>query len=72
MFFFWHKTRYRILFQKATIGILSSKSEGLPVALLEYGFKIVVTDDVGDVSSVITNHENSFFSPKTQNCFMNH
>jgi glycosyltransferase involved in cell wall biosynthesis len=56
------------------LGFLS-KSEGLPVALLEYGFhKIpVVVTDVGDVSSVITNHENSFFSQfKTQNCFMNH
>jgi glycosyltransferase involved in cell wall biosynthesis len=46
------------------LGFLASKSEGLPVALLEYGFHKmpVVVTDVGDVSSVITNRENSFFS----------
>jgi hypothetical protein len=35
MFFFL--ARYRAI-EQATIAILSSKSEGLPVALLEYGF----------------------------------
>jgi glycosyltransferase involved in cell wall biosynthesis len=50
------------ILEQATIGILTSKSEGLPVALLEYGFhkKAVVVTDVGDVSSVITNRENGF------------
>jgi glycosyltransferase involved in cell wall biosynthesis len=54
---------------------LASKSEGLPVALLEYGFHKmpVVVTDVGDVSSVITNRENSFFSQlQNPELFMNH
>jgi len=41
--------------QQSSIGILSSKSEGLPVALLEYGLAglPVVVTDVGDCASVI-------------------
>lgn len=62
--FFLYGTRQDIgtILEQATIGILSSKSEGLPVALLEYGFcKIpVVVTDVGDVSKVVKNRENGF------------
>ena len=45
-----------ILYQ-ATIGVLSSKSEGLPIALLEYGLAglPVIVTDVGACSKVITN-----------------
>lgn len=41
------------------IGVLSSKSEGLPLALLEYGFGklATVSTDVGDCKKVITNDE---------------
>jgi glycosyltransferase involved in cell wall biosynthesis len=60
VFIYGTKQDIRAILEQATIGILSSKSEGLPVALLEYGFnkKAVVVTDVGDVSSVIKNREN--------------
>ena len=43
------------LLDMATIGVLSSKSEGLPLALLEYGMQHlpVVVTDVGDCANVI-------------------
>jgi len=45
---------------QSDICILTSASEGLPVALLEYGFmaKAVVATAVGEVGSVINNGEN--------------
>lgn len=48
------------ILQQCEIAILTSKSEGLPVALLEYGFykKPVITTNVGEISSVINNNEN--------------
>jgi glycosyltransferase involved in cell wall biosynthesis len=62
--FFLYGTRQDIgaILEQASIGILSSKSEGLPVALLEYGFhkKPVVVTNVGDISEVIKNRENGF------------
>lgn len=44
------------ILHQSDIGILTSKSEGLPVALLEYGFhKLpVVVTNVGEISSIIT------------------
>ena len=43
------------LLAKATIGVLSSESEGLPVTLLEYGLAElpVVVTDVGDCAKVV-------------------
>src|SRR5690606_16687627 len=48
------------ILQQCEIAILTSKSEGLPVALLEYGFykKPVITTNVGEIGSVINNNEN--------------
>ncbi|WP_333808666.1 glycosyltransferase [Flavobacterium sp.] len=48
------------ILKKCQIGILTSDSEGLPVALLEYGFQklAVVSTAVGEVSSVIENNTN--------------
>jgi glycosyltransferase involved in cell wall biosynthesis len=48
------------ILKQATIGVLSSKSEGLPVALLEYGLaKLpVVVTDVGDCANVILDEVN--------------
>ncbi len=42
---------------QSTIGVLSSKSEGLPLALLEYGLAglPVITTDVGDCNLVVSN-----------------
>ena len=46
--------------KQADIGILSSKSEGLPLSLLEYGLMglPVVCTNVGDCNKVITHKEN--------------
>lgn len=45
---------------QASIGVLSSKSEGLPVALLEYGIAslAVVVTDVGEISTIINTNQN--------------
>lgn len=50
------------LLNQVQIGILTSKSEGLPVSVLEYGLvglPVVVTN-VGQISKVIKNNENGF------------
>lgn len=46
------------ILQQSTIGVLSSKSEGLPVALLEYGLaKLpVVVTNVGECGKVVKNN----------------
>lgn len=48
------------------IAILTSLSEGLPVALLEYGLckKAVVSTQVGEIPLVIKNEQNGFVVPK--------
>ncbi|MDO9261120.1 MAG: glycosyltransferase family 4 protein [Flavobacteriaceae bacterium] len=53
------------LLKQATIGVLSSKSEGLPLALLEYGMaKLgVVITDVGECAAVIDHGENGCLVP---------
>lgn len=50
------------IIHQATICILTSSSEGLPVALLEYGLlkKPVVATNVGEISLLIKNDENGF------------
>ncbi|MDZ4330062.1 MAG: glycosyltransferase, partial [Flavobacterium sp.] len=53
-------------------GVLTSQSEGLPLALLEYGWlkKPVVVTDVGEISSLITNGENGFLvAPHKEHLF---
>ncbi|AWG25398.1 glycosyltransferase [Flavobacterium kingsejongi] len=47
------------------IAILTSESEGLPLALLEYGIhsKAVICTDVGDVSDVIHSGKNGYLVP---------
>lgn len=53
------------ILNQATIGVLSSKSEGLPLALLEYGISKlpVVTTNVGDCNKVIINNISGFVVP---------
>lgn len=48
------------ILKQSEIGVLSSKSEGLPLALLEYGFAklAVVATKVGECETVISNNEN--------------
>lgn len=52
------------LIQKCDIAILSSKSEGLPVALLEYGMlaKPVLATAVGEIASIIKNGKNGYLA----------
>lgn len=54
------------ILNQSTIGILSSNSEGLPLALLEYGLKKmpIVTTAVGEIPFVITNGENGLLVEK--------
>jgi len=53
------------ILEQATIGVLASKSEGLPVALLEYGLaKLpVVVTDVGECGIVVKNLESGMTVP---------
>ena len=53
---------------QSEIAILTSNSEGLPLALLEYGLnkKAVVVTNVGEMPSIIKNNENGFIV-KTNN-----
>jgi glycosyltransferase involved in cell wall biosynthesis len=53
------------ILEQASIGVLGSKSEGLPVALLEYGLaKLpVVVTDVGECGTVVNNMENGLVVP---------
>ena len=62
VFLYGTKSDIENILQQAAIGILTSQSEGLPVALLEYGRlkKPVVVTDVGEISSLIINGENGF------------
>jgi len=48
------------ILSQSSIGVLSSKSEGLPVALLEYGYATlpVVTTNVGECATVIDHEKN--------------
>lgn len=50
------------ILKQATIGILTSKSEGLPVALLEYGINNlpVISTRVGEIPKIIENKRNGF------------
>ncbi|TRX26724.1 glycosyltransferase family 4 protein [Flavobacterium franklandianum] len=61
---FVHGSRNDIknILEQSTIGILTSQSEGLPVALLEYGLyeKPVVVTNVGEIPLVIQDGINGF------------
>ena len=50
------------ILNQASIAILTSKSEGLPVALLEYGLykKAVVVTDVGEIPMIVQHGKNGF------------
>jgi len=50
------------IMSQSEIAILTSKSEGLPVALIEYGLskKPVVTTEVGEIPLIIRNGINGF------------
>ena len=50
------------ILNQATIAILTSKSEGLPVSILEYGLnsKAVISTNVGDISTILINNFNGY------------
>ena len=50
---------------QSTIGVLSSKSEGLPLSLLEYGFYSlpVIITDVGEYKDIVKNKETGLVVP---------
>ena len=57
------------ILSQATIGVLSSKSEGLPLALLEYGLAElpVIATNVGDCNKVISNKDEGILvEPKNE------
>ena len=55
VFFYGVQSDIKYILQQSSIGVLSSKSEGLPLALLEYGLAnlAVVVTDVGECKNVI-------------------
>ncbi|NLP58149.1 glycosyltransferase family 4 protein [Lutibacter sp. B1] len=57
------------ILKQSTIGVLSSKSEGLPVSLLEYGLSKlpVVVTNVGDCDKVVVNNDSGLVvKPKNE------
>jgi glycosyltransferase involved in cell wall biosynthesis len=60
VFIYDSKSDIATILEQSTIGILSSQSEGLPVALLEYGLfrKPVLMTDVGEIATVVIHGEN--------------
>lgn len=62
VFLYGSKQDVKNILDQSTIAILTSQSEGLPVALLEYGWhkKPVVVTQVGEISLLIKNGVNGF------------
>ena len=68
VFLYGTKQDVKNILDQSTIAILTSQSEGLPMAILEYGWhkKPLVVTDVGEISSVIKNGENGFLTLANQ------
>ncbi|MDO8316900.1 MAG: glycosyltransferase family 4 protein [Flavobacterium sp.] len=62
VFLYGTKNDITHILKQSTIGILTSQSEGLPVALLEYGWyqKPVVVTAVGEIPSLVAHGKNGF------------
>lgn len=62
VFIYGSKNDIDAILEQATIAILTSQSEGLPVSLLEYGLnkKPVVVTNVGEISSLVHHTINGF------------
>jgi glycosyltransferase involved in cell wall biosynthesis len=71
VFVYGSQNDIRNILEQSTICILTSKSEGLPVALLEYGRakKPVVVTDVGEMPAVIQNGINGFVVSQKEELF---
>ncbi len=62
------------ILEQVSIGVLTSNSEGLPLALLEYGIqkKGVVVTAVGEIPCIIENRRNGFMvAPSNETSFYN-
>ena len=59
VFLYGARLDIKYILEQSTIGVLSSKSEGLPIALLEYGLASlpVVVTDVGECGKVVSHNE---------------
>jgi len=66
VFVYGSKSDTQNCINQSEIAILTSQSEGLPLALLEYGLnnKPVVSTDVGEVPLIIKHGENGFIVPR--------
>lgn len=66
VFLYDSKSDISNILAKSSIGVLSSKSEGLPIALLEYGMAglPVVVSNVGDCKDVVVNNSCGLVVPK--------
>ncbi|WP_281637414.1 glycosyltransferase family 4 protein [Flavobacterium marginilacus] len=62
VFLYGSKQDVENILNQASIAILTSQSEGLPVALLEYGLykKAVVVTSVGEIPSIVKARQNGF------------
>jgi glycosyltransferase involved in cell wall biosynthesis len=62
VFLYGSKLDIENILSQASIAILTSQSEGLPVSLLEYGLskKAVVVTNVGEIPMIIENNKNGF------------
>ncbi len=72
VFLYHNATDIKNILSQVNIGVLSSKSEGLPVSLLEYGLaKLpVVVTDVGECRNVVSNGKFGFVvHPENENLF---
>jgi glycosyltransferase involved in cell wall biosynthesis len=62
VFLYGTKQDIKNILDQTTIAILTSQSEGLPMAILEYGWhkKAVVVTNVGEIPSLVQNGRNGF------------
>lgn len=65
VYLYGSRTDSGAIINQSDIAIMTSKSEGLPVALLEYGLykKPVVVTNVGELPLIVKNAENGFIVP---------
>jgi glycosyltransferase involved in cell wall biosynthesis len=65
VFVYGSKTDTGNIINQCDVAILTSKSEGLPVALLEYGLykRAVVVTNVGEIPLIVKNEQNGFIVP---------
>ena len=68
VFLYSSKLDIKNILDQTTLAVLTSKSEGLPVALLEYGWhkKPIVVTNVGEIATLVEDGKNGFVVPALQ------